>query len=1019
MTVIVIVIISSFPFSRHTARAVTKVPKHPVPADKGFSPEKIKELFDRGRQEFYRDEELETIGMPVGGIGAGQLYIRGDGTFAVWQIFNRHVFSGYGADNYRTYRPDSPVDSGFAVFVKNDDKTSTKTLNRDFGNVVCTAEYPLASIRYSDDEFPVSVRMTCSSPFIPLNAKDSALPATMLTIALENTSNETVTAGIAGWLENAVLIDSAKSVHALRKARIINGNGQTLIVHTAEKAPLPEEAAEPRTKIVLADFEGLDYGQWEVTGEAFGKGPARGTLAGQQQVSGFEGKGLVNTFLGGDGPHGTLTSPSFEISRKFINFLIGGGDHAGQTCINLIIEGELVRTTTGHNNEKLEWYFWNVEEFEGKTAKIEIVDKHSGGWGHINIDQIELSDEPHKGPVGPIEKLPDFGSMVLALLDDAASPQEARTVLETISKRNVKLHAERDISYPVTERRSAAIASPTIELKPFRRHTFNFVLAWFFPNHEHGHEYANRFDSAAEVAHYVANDWSRLTGDTAKWYKTFYVDSTLPRWLLFRLHSTVSNLATGTCQWWQNGRFWAWEGVGCCAGTCTHVWNYAHVPARLFGELERSAREMQDFGQGFDPESGLVGFRSNRAYAADGQCGTILKAYREHQMSADNSFLNRNWPRIKMALEFSITRDGNDDGLIEVSQHNTYDINFEGPNTFVGSLYLAALRAGEEMAKDMGDQQFAKRCRKIFESGSRLSAERLWDGEYFIQLVDLKKHPKHQYAKGCLSDQLFGQGWAHQLGLGYIYPKEKVVNALRSVWKYNWTPDVGPYNAVHKPERWFARPGEPGLFTCTWPKSEYMEEGVRYKSEVWTGIEYQVAGHMVWEGMLDEAFAICNGIQERYHPLKHNPFNEVECGDHYARAMASWGVYTALCGYEYHGPKGHIGFAPRITPENFRAAFTAAEGWGTFAQKRDEKTQNEKITVRWGKLSVESLAFAVPDDFDVDTVTVTLDKTDLKSSYTLKDGRIEIKLEKEQVVKVGAVREPPVLMEVIIERKGK
>ena len=284
--------------------------------------------------------------------------------------------------------------------------------------------------------------------------------------------------------------------------------------------------------------------------------------------------------------------------------------------------------------------------------------------------------------------------MVLVLLEDGASPQEASTLLEAVGDRDVKLHAERDVAYPATERRSAALASRTIELEPHGRHVFNFVLAWFFPNHEHGHEYAARFDSAAEVAHYVSDDWSRLTVNTAKWYKTYYVNSTLPRWLLFRLHSTVSNMATGTCEWWENGRFWAWEGVGCCTGTCTHVWNYAHAPARLFPELERSAREMQDLGQGFDAESGLVGFRSNRAYAADGQCGTVLKAYREHQMSADNAFLKRNWPRIKKTLEFSIARDGNDDGLIETSQHNTYDINFEGPNTFIGSLYLAALRAG-------------------------------------------------------------------------------------------------------------------------------------------------------------------------------------------------------------------------------------------------------------------------------------------------------------------------------------
>ncbi len=466
------------------------------------------------------------------------------------------------------------------------------------------------------------------------------------------------------------------------------------------------------------------------------------------------------------------------------------------------------------------------------------------------------------------------------------------------------------------------------------------------------------------------DNYARLTNDTRQWCKTFYEDSTLPRWLLFRLHSTVCNLATGTCQWWGNGRFWAWEGVGCCAGTCTHVWNYEHAMARLFPELERTVREMQDFGEGFDENSGLVGFRSNRAYAADGQCGTVLKAYREHLMSADSEFLKRNWPRIKKTLLFSIGHDGDDNGLIEDSQHNTFDINFEGPNTFVGSLYLAAIRAGEEMAREMGDEDFANRCRKIFESGKKLTMEKLWNGEYFIQEVDLEKYPKYQYGEGCLSDQVFGQGWAHLVGLGYIYPPEAVKTALESVWKYNWTPDVGPYNASYKPERWFARPGEPGLFTCTWPNSEYMREGVRYRSEVWTGIEYQAAGGMVWEGMLDEALAICDGVQQRYDPARLNPYNEIECGDHYARALASWGVYQALAGYEYHGPHGHLGFAPKVTPRNFKAAFTAAEGWGTFSQVRTGNEQREFVEIRWGKLRLRSLAFEVPQGWKAATVSV-------------------------------------------------
>ncbi|MBN1360285.1 MAG: hypothetical protein JW993_06830 [Sedimentisphaerales bacterium] len=967
-------------------KVVWAADEHLVPADKHLTADFVRSLYQRGERATYTGADLETIGMPVGGIAAGQLYLRGDGTLALWQIFNQHVFTGYGRDCYRTYRPESPVDSGFAVVLESGDGPVVKKLDRDFGEVEFAGEYPIGLVRYRVDGFPIEVEMEAFSPFIPLNTPDSALPATIFHIELKNHYQTTQRVRLLGWLENAVCLHSAKGLHATRRSQIVNEKGRTLIVHTVEEAP-KEQVRSAREKIVLADFEGAYYGDWQTTGQAFGQSPARGTLANQQTVSGFQGQGLVNTYLGGDGPQGTLTSPAFTLSRKYVNFLIGGGSHVGQTCVNLRVDGKTVRAATGKDNEKLEWFFWNVEDLEGQTARIEIVDRNSGGWGHINIDQIELTDDPYQGVLDPLEGLPDYGSLVLALDGTAGRPIELPAGLDALS-------AEPNAAFPVSQRRSTALVTDAIELAAGSEHTFMLVLAWFFPNHENGREYANRFDSAKGVCHYVLDSHERLAGQTRKWHETFYEDSTLPRWLLFRLHSTVSNLATGTCQWWKNGRFWAWEGVGCCEGTCTHVWNYAHAAARLFPELERSARQMQDFGEGFDPETGLVGFRSNRAYAADGQAGTILKAYREHLCSADDSFLRRNWPRIKKALEYSISQDGDDDGLIENSQHNTFDINFEGANTFVGSMYLVALRAGQEMAERMGDVEFAQRCRRIFESGSQLTVERLWDGEYFVQEVDLQKHPKHQYAKGCLSDQLFGQGWAHQLDLGYIYPKSNVDTALRSTWRYNWTPDVGPYNAAHPPERWFARPGEAGLFTCTWPKSAFMTEGVRYRSEVWTGIEYQVAGHMVWEGMLDEALAICRGIHDRYQPAKHNPFNEVECGDHYARALASWGVYTALAGYEYDGPRGHIGFAPRITPEDFRAAFTAAEGWGSFEQTRTQDLQQDAIEVRWGRLNLKTLAFAVPSDWSSVAVTVRHPNNapERQDAASLQGGRVEVEL---------------------------
>ena len=173
------------------------------------------------------------------------------------------------------------------------------------------------------------------------------------------------------------------------------------IVTTLALALAPTILFAAEADLLIADFEGNNYGDWKVEGKAFGNGPAKGTLGGQQHVSGFEGEGLVNTFLGGDGPTGTLTSPEFAIERDYIHFLIGGGHHPGETCVNLVIDGEVVRSATGPNiddggNEFLNWENWDVKEYQGKKAVIEIVDDASGGWGHINVDQIVQSDTKAK-----------------------------------------------------------------------------------------------------------------------------------------------------------------------------------------------------------------------------------------------------------------------------------------------------------------------------------------------------------------------------------------------------------------------------------------------------------------------------------------------------------------------------------------------------------------------------------------------------------------------------------------------
>jgi fructan beta-fructosidase len=170
---------------------------------------------------------------------------------------------------------------------------------------------------------------------------------------------------------------------------------------TAARAQTPD--------IVIANFEGAGYGTWKVEGTAFGRGPAQGTLPNQMVVEGFQGRGLVNSFVGGDGSTGALTSPAFTIDRKSIRFLIGGGGWANQTCINLIVDGRIVRTASGPNtepggSERLEPAGWDVSDLAGKTARLQIVDRATGGWGHINVDHIVLSDSKPPGTLRDVTR---------------------------------------------------------------------------------------------------------------------------------------------------------------------------------------------------------------------------------------------------------------------------------------------------------------------------------------------------------------------------------------------------------------------------------------------------------------------------------------------------------------------------------------------------------------------------------------------------------------------------------------
>ena len=457
--------------------------------------------------------------------------------------------------------------------------------------------------------------------------------------------------------------------------------------------------------------------------------------------------------------------------------------------------------------------------------------------------------------------------------------------------------------------------------------TVTFLLAWHFPNdriegvRDTGRHYATRFRSASEVVDYVAGHFASLHQQTRLWRDTWY-DSTLPYWFLDRTFLNTSILATSTCHRFASGRFYGWEGVGCCQGTCTHVWQYAQAVARLFPALERDLRERTDFGIAFDPGSGVIRFRAEGAgLAIDGQSGCILRSYREHQMSSDDKFLKRNWPKIKRAVQCLIDKDADGNGIMESNQHNTLDADWFGPVAWLSGMYITALRAGAEMAQEVGDSAFATTCREIFQRGQAYIVQQLFDGEYFINRTDPNHLDAINSGTGCEIDQVLGQSWAWQVSLGRVLPEKETLSALKSLWRYNFTPDVGPFREANKPGRWYAMPGEAGLLMCTFPRSNWNYEqaagqgpnwAAGYFNECMNGFEYQVAGHMIWEGMLQEGLAVTRAVHDRYHARHRNPWNEVECGDHYARSMASYGVFLAACGFEYHGPQGHIGFAPRL-----------------------------------------------------------------------------------------------------------
>ncbi|WPJ97286.1 GH116 family glycosyl hydrolase [Coraliomargarita algicola] len=969
-----------------------------IPEDKGLDPAWVKSLFERGEKEVYSsDAAMQHIGMPVGGLFAGTVYLSGDGRLFNWDIFNkeslgilpgRMEFEGRNRpwDNGALYvapmKPEQPFHQGFTI------RANGKEVSLDakgFKDVTFNGQYPRALVSFQGAELPVSAQLEAFSPFIPMNPDDSELPATVMHYTVKNEGAQPLDLTLAGSLENAVSFISRDYKTGQIRNRVVDQNGFVGVECSVYSYDTVVRDS-PREAIPFETFDADAAQRWTGTGSAFGKSPFGDNSEGRVNTLTFEpkeGEALsgneqrqANQRIGG--LTGTLTSRPFKIERQFITASVAGAADLTKVGLYVLVDGEVVASTSGSYSNNLIPVTLDVSRFEGKMATLEIRDHEKPQTPHLRtmagiiVDDIVFTDTPAV-PRTLLEDLPDFGTMSLALLGDGevdASTTAANQQAEATAELGESLVGE---------------VGRSVRLAPGEEATFTFVVSWFIPNYsnvhmprEHaGHHYASRFASSTEVTAYLLENSDRLFTQTRQWVDTWY-NSSLPYWFLDRTMANTSTLATMTSQRFEDGRFWGWEGVSSCAGTCSHVWQYAQAVSRLFPSLERNTRDVADFGVGFSAQGG-IGHRISMGgglVADDGQLGRILSVYREHQMTTDNTFLEHMWPRVKKGMDYIIAKDKDQDGVLDGSYQNTLDGKWYGKFSWSITQYVAGLRAAEAMANEIGDTEYAQQCKHLADQGST-AVDELFNGEYFIQDKG-DKPDSFGHGDGCFIDQVFGQSWAHWVGLGHIIDVDMQRSALRSIYRYNFISDFGPYREVFRNGRVYALPGDAGLLMCTWPKGPMGKgEDHIYFYEIMSGFEWQAASHMIFEGidapdLLEKGLIVSRAIHDRYSAELRNPYNEIECGDHYARAMASYGAYQAMCGYQYHGPKGELSFAPRLTPEDFRAAFTTAEGWGSFAQKVSGGRQFAVIDLGYGTLELKQLSLGKVKGTQANAVSVKI-----------------------------------------------
>jgi non-lysosomal glucosylceramidase len=511
--------------------------------------------------------------------------------------------------------------------------------------------------------------------------------------------------------------------------------------------------------------------------------------------------------------------------------------------------------------------------------------------------------------------------------------------------------------------------------------------------------YATLWQDSKASLRYALENYAVLEKKT-RTFLDVLLASSLPPEALEAVSANLAVIKSPTCLRLTDGSLYGFEGChwngGSCEGSCTHVWAYTYAIPFLFPRLERSMRTLE-YTHSMNPD-GSMSFRLmlpvGRAPmqfrpCVDGQYVTVMRVWREYKISGDKAWLKRLWPEIKRSIEFAwsplnVDRwDPDKDGIMEGRQHHTLDMELFGENAWLSGLYLGGLKAGANIARALADEETAAEYERVFESGRKKLNSELFNGEYFIQKIDLtdrsvldpyaggakslqnqdvygaywndeKQEIIYQIADGCGIDQVLAQWHANLIGLGEIFDRDKAVSALKSIYKHNFVPNMREH---FNPCRLYALNDEAGTVICAWPEGTKLPAiTIVYAEETMHGFEYQAAIHMIQEGMVEEGLRMVRAVRERYDGEKRNPWNEIECGSNYARSMASYALLLTYCGFSYDAANGSIGFKPIGNPDDFTCLWSLDSGWGQVCFERDQV----RLTLCGGALNLKNLRLEKP-----------------------------------------------------------